>query len=79
MTRKTLKAAGETFIYLTSCVARVGWEQWFKTWTIFYYELFTTKPANHVILTLNRLMKNYSKEMNRIDQIRENFSKSKCE
>ena len=35
-------------------------QRWFKSWLIFYQDLFKTKSLNHIILTLNRMMKNNS-------------------
>ena len=57
MTSADLEAAAEMFIYLTSCPGTDFWEQWFKTWTTFYNELFMTKSANYIISSLNRLNK----------------------
>ena len=57
MTKEELKTAGEMFIYLTSCPKLEVDMIWFKTWSSLYTDLFLTKSADQIILTLNRLMK----------------------
>ena len=56
------------FMYLNMCPVTLisGYpmssneQHWFKSWFIFYQDLFKTKSLSHIILTLNRMMKNYS-------------------
>ena len=64
---KELKVAAEMFIYLNTCPADLtttsplggfkDFELWFKPWYIFYKDLFNNKPADKILLTLNRMMK----------------------
>ena len=50
-TKEELKMAGEMFLYLNSC------PELFKSWFMFYKDLFLTQPADQIILTLNRMTK----------------------
>ena len=65
-TADQLKSAAEMFIYLNICPGTFGsdslnyMEQWFKSWFTFYQDLFKTQNPSHIIITLNRLMKNKS-------------------
>ena len=52
LTNKELQAAGEIFLYLCMCP-----DSWFKSWSKFYKMLFLTRPADQILLTLNRMMK----------------------
>ena len=64
---KELKVAAEMFIYMNTCPAFLtansmdippqDFENWFKSWFIFYKDLFHKKPADQILLTLNRMMK----------------------
>ena len=58
---KELKIAAEMFIYLNTCPVDltpiIGFERWFESWYIFYNDLFHKKPADKILLTLNRMMK----------------------
>ena len=52
MSRKHLKTASEMFFYLD-----VKMEPVTKMWLEFFENLFETESANHIILSLNRLMR----------------------
>ena len=74
ITRIQFETAGKIIIYLHTCPGKIklgidsnnGVEQWFKTWYLFYQDLFQTKSPNLIILTLNRMAQNY--ESFKIDQ-----------
>ena len=51
LTNAELQTAAEMFIYLNTCPSV------FKSWFLFYKDLFLTKTADHIILTLNRMLK----------------------
>ena len=51
LTHEELKTAAEMFLYLNTCPSL------FKSWILFYEDLFLTQSANKIILTLNRMMK----------------------
>ena len=69
MTSEDLKTAAEMFIYLNLCpldnndinfhltTAQIARKLWFKSWSFFYVDLFLSQSADHIILTLNRMMK----------------------
>ena len=52
LTNEELKTAAEIFLYLNTCPSSM-----FKSWILFYEDLFLTQPADKIILTLNRMMK----------------------
>ena len=52
-TNEELKTAAEMFLYLNTCPD----SSWFKSWSLFYKDLFLTQPADKIILTLNRMVK----------------------
>ena len=61
MTRNDLEIAAEMFIYLVTCAPtgstdNVDIGRWFKMWAILYNDLFKTKPADEILLTLNRIL-----------------------
>ena len=74
ITRQQLETAGKIIIYLHTCPGKIrlgidsnnGVEQWFKTWFLFYQDLFQTKAPHFIILTLNRMAQN--DERFKIDQ-----------
>ena len=51
LTNEELKTAAEMFLYLNTCPSL------FKSWILFYEDLFLTQSADKMILTLNRMMK----------------------
>ena len=55
--KKYLETAAEIFLYLNSCPFTAISKRWYKSWFIFYNDLFKTQQPNKIILTLNRLMK----------------------
>ena len=70
MTSEDLQTAAEMFIYLNIChldnsnyinfhltPTEIARKLWFKSWSIFYVDIFLTQPADQIILTLNRMMK----------------------
>ena len=64
VTKKDLTTAAELFIYLNICPDKIhtdktlsNLQQWFKSWFIFYNDLFQTQTPYHIILTLNRIIK----------------------
>ena len=69
------KNAAEMFLYLSTCPGDLdkdsskGLEKWFKSYYIFFTNLFKTQSPYQIILTLNRMM--ISKEANGYDTIRE--------
>ena len=60
MTLSELKDAAEMYIYLISCPFHKN--QWFKSWAVFFRDLFATQFPDQIILTLNRLMKTSSSD-----------------
>ena len=55
--KKYLETAAEIFLYLNSCPFSTISKQWYKSWFIFFNDLFKTQQPDKIILTLNRLMK----------------------
>ena len=55
--KKYLDTSGEIFLYLNSCPFTTISKRWYKSWFIFYNDLFKTQQPDKIILTLNRLMK----------------------
>ena len=55
MTNEELKTAAKMFLYLSTCPKHD--KEWFKSWYSFYKDLFLTKSADKIILTLNRMIK----------------------
>ena len=51
LTNEELRPAAEMFVYLSMCPNAI------KPWLLFYKDLFQTKSPDHIILTLNRIMK----------------------
>ena len=58
LTIDELKTAAEMFLYLNTCPD----SSWFKSWTLFYKDLFLSQSADQIILTLNRMMKTKTTE-----------------
>ena len=62
-TADQLKTGAEMFIYLNICPGKldadstIDLEHWFKSWFLFYTDLFMNQSPDNIILTLNRLMK----------------------
>ena len=67
LTVKEIKDAAEMFIYLQICPGKLfdvskfdnsmpNIGEQYKSWFIFYRELFTTRSPNEIILTINRLI-----------------------
>ena len=52
LTKEELKTAAEMFLYLNICPSSM-----FKSWILFYEDLFFTQSADKIILTLNRMVK----------------------
>ena len=64
LTNEDLKTAAEMFLYLITCPNT----PWFRSWSSFYTDLFLTRSADKIILTLNRMMKTEtSKDMDAKD------------
>ena len=63
ITAEDLETAVKMFIYLNTCPGELDystsdfWRQWFKTWLVFYNDLFESKTPDLIILTLNRMAK----------------------
>ena len=63
ISKASLKAAAELFIYLNPIYAKANecsfnaFNTWFDVWLPFYNDLFKTQSADKIILTLNRLTK----------------------
>ena len=65
ITTKDLRNAAEMFIYLNTCPYAAGpyirnygnaaLENWFKSWSLFYNDLFKTQTVDQILLTLNRI------------------------
>ena len=53
LTNEQLKTAAQMFLFLNTCPNT----RWFKSWFSFYKDLFLTKSADQIILTLNRMIK----------------------
>ena len=52
-----VETAAKMFIYLNTCASTDSLKDWFKLWSGFYNNLFQTQSLNHILLTLNRMMK----------------------
>ena len=57
LTPEDLKIAADMFIYLNLCPSSESVQIWLRTMSTFFDDLFKKKPANEIILTLNRMMK----------------------
>ena len=63
ISKASLKAAAELFIYLNPIYAKANecsfnaFNTWFGVWSPFYNALFKTQSADKIILTLNRIIK----------------------
>ena len=63
ISKASLKAAAELFIYLNPIYAKAyecsfnAFNTWFGIWLPFYNDLFKTQSADKIILALNRLTK----------------------
>ena len=57
ITNEILEKAAKMYIYMDICPGKDYSEQWFKSWSIFYIDLFENQKIDHIILTLNRMMK----------------------
>ena len=57
LTPEDLKIAADMFIYLNLCPSAESVQIWLRTMSTFFDDLFKKKPANEIILTLNRMMK----------------------
>ena len=76
ISQEKLETAAEMLLYLLTCPGNIkedsisygtdyGSEPWFKTWYLFYHDLFKTKNRKQILLTLNRLSrKDDSQKMN---------------
>ena len=62
LTNEELRTAAEMFTYLNTCP-----DSWYMSWSSFYRDLFLTKPADQIILTLNRMMKTTKTSQNKED------------
>ena len=62
LTNEELRTAAEMFTYLNTCP-----DSWYMSWSSFYRDLFLTKPADQIILTLNRMMKTPKTSQNKDD------------
>ena len=51
ITDEEFKTAADVFVFFNTCAE--SWGKWFA----FYTDLFQTKPADQIVLTLNRLLK----------------------
>ena len=58
-TNDELQTAAESFIYLSTCP-----KDDMRAWFMFYNNLFMTKSADQIILTLNRMMKTKTSQDN---------------
>ena len=57
MTEENLENAAKMFIHLAMCIG-IHSKEWFKSWDLFYKDLFHEKtPPYQIILTLNRMVK----------------------
>ena len=63
MTTKDLEIATEMFIYLNTCPGSM------KPWFVFYKQLFEHETPQHIILTLNRILKDSKNSNNDIFKI----------
>ena len=52
LTINNYKTVAEMFLYLNTCP-----NSWFKSWFLFYNDLFKTQTTDQILLTLNRMMK----------------------
>ena len=57
LTANDLTTAAEMFIYLIICPHTNSQKQWFKTWSIFYNDLYISHTTDMIILTRNRILK----------------------
>ena len=57
ITSEELETAAKMFIFLNSCPFDDNSVEWFKSWHLFYKDLFHTQSPDQIILTLNRMMK----------------------
>ena len=57
ITSEELETAAKMFIFLNSCPFDDNSVEWFKSWALFYKDLFRTQSPDQIILTLNRMMK----------------------
>ena len=55
ISRDTLEAAAEMFLFLNSC------SEYLETWLSFYTDLFMTKAPDEIVLALNRIMNHDNK------------------
>ena len=57
MTTENLETAAKMFVYLVTCPVTNSWQEWFKSWDLFYTDLFNEKTHPYqIMLTLNRMM-----------------------
>ena len=66
MTKKTLDIAAEMYFYLNSCSDEI------KSWLIFYSNLFKNHQTDHIVLSLNRILRSdYTSRNNKFKSIAE--------
>ena len=66
MTKKTLDIAAEMYFYLNSCSDEI------KSWLIFYSDLFKNHQTDHIVLSLNRILRSdYTSRNNKFKSIAE--------
>ena len=66
MTKKTLDIAAEMYFYLNSCSDEI------KSWLIFYNDLFKNHQTDHIVLSLNRILRSdYTSRNNKFKSIAE--------
>ena len=54
---ENLKTAAEMFMYLNTCPGNDSLKNWFRSWSLFYDDLFKAHNIDHIILTMNRIIK----------------------
>ena len=66
MTKKTLEIAAKMYFYLNSCSDEI------KSWLIFYSDLFKNHQTDHIVLSLNRILRSdYTSRNNKFKSIAE--------
>ena len=66
MTKKTLETAAKMYFYLNSCSDEI------KSWLIFYNDLFKNHQTDHIVLSLNRILRSdYTSRNNKFKSIAE--------
>ena len=54
---ENLKSAAEMFMYLNTCPGNDSLKNWFRSWSLFYDDLFKAHNIDYIILTMNRIIK----------------------